>query len=417
MAESDAVCTNRENLTTSSLSWPIVIWATAVHFIVDMYTNTIPSLLPSLALLQGLTMTQTGVVLTVHSITGSFLQPFVGLCLDRWGKSWWLAGSVVYSAAMIALIGLFPNYWSLLVLYALAGLGSALMHPLGSVLSVRSAGSQPGLAISVYSTGGNLGFSLGPLLAVWLVHRFGLPGLAYAFPFSILFALTYLGMRKELPVQVSTPRRVSQELGDIRITAAWWALIVLNIISWLRAWSQYIFTAYYPYHFINHGYDVSISAPILSTFLLAGTVGTLAGGLLADWIGRRAVILGSMVLAVVSTWLCLTPPGPLVWLGIFLAGAALHAMVPVSIVIAQELVPHQAGMAAGLMLGFAYGLGGLCTPITGRIADTYGIEMALKSTYPILVLAVLLCFLLPLRTPGASSAASYAGVTRDIDNK
>ena len=83
--------------------------------------------------------------------------------LDRWGKSWWLAASVVYSAGMIALIGLFPSYWMLLVFFGLAGLGSSLLHPLGSVASTRSAGSQPGLAISVYSTGGNLAYSLGPV--------------------------------------------------------------------------------------------------------------------------------------------------------------------------------------------------------------------------------------------------------------
>ena len=80
------------------------------------------------------------------------------------------------------------------------------------------------------------------------------------------------------------------------------------------------------------------------------------------------------ILGLVAIWLSLTPPGPLAWVGIALLGAALHAMVPVSIVIAQELVPHRAGMAAGLMLGFSYGLGGLCTPITGYIADTYGVQ-------------------------------------------
>lgn len=342
-------------------------------------------------------MAQTGVVLTVQSITGSFLQPFIGLFLDRWGKTWWLPASVVHSAAMIALIGLSPGYWSLLLFYGLAGLGSSLLHPLGSVTSTRSAGSQPGLAISVYSTGGNLGFSLGPLVAAWLVHHFGFTGLAYIFPFSILFALTFLKVRSELPERVSTPERCRQELQDIRMNGSWWALVLLIVVSWLRAWAQYIFVAYYSYHFINSGYDISISAPIISVFLLAGTAGTLAGGLFADWLGRRTVITGSLVLGLVALWLSLLPPGPIAWLGIALLGVALHAMVPVSIVIAQELVPHRAGMAAGLMMGFSYGLGGLCTPITGYIADTYGIGMALRSTYPVLAASVLLCFFLPLR--------------------
>lgn len=406
MAKSVSMLAESEHRLMTSFNWRAVTWATAAHFVVDLYLNTIPPLLPYIARMQGLTMTQTGLVLTVQSITGSFLQPFVGLCLDQWGKSWWLAATTVYSAAMIALIGLFPGYTSLLVLFGLAGLGSSLLHPLGSVVSTRSAGSQPGLAVSIYSTGGNLGFSLGPLVAVWLVQRFGFPGLAYVFPFSVLFALTYLRVRQDLPAYVSTPERCRQELADTQVPGSWRALLLLNMVSWLRAWGQYIFTAYYSYHFINNGYPVTISAPILSTFLLAGTAGTLAGGLLADWIGRRGVITGSLVLGLVSTWLSLTPPGPLAWLGIALLGASLHAMVPVSIVIAQELVPHRAGMAAGLMMGFSYGLGGLCTPITGRIADTYGIEMALKSTYPVLAIAVLLCFFLPLGSSKRESISS-----------
>lgn len=382
--------------TTSSFNWRAVTWATAAHFVIDLYVNTVPPLLPYLAEMLGLTMTQTGVVLTVQSITGSFLQPFMGLFLDRWGKSWWLAASVVYSAGMIALIGLFPSYWMLLVFFGLAGLGSSLLHPLGSVASTRSAGSQPGLAISVYSTGGNLGFSLGPLVAAGMVYQFGFKGLAYLFPFSILFALGFLRVRQDLPEHVSTPKCAQQELAHTEIHDGWWAVILLVLVSWLRAWTQYIFIAYYSYHFIHRGYGVGISAPIMSVFLLAGTAGTLVGGLFADWLGRRTVITGSLILGLVAIWLSLTPPGPLAWVGIALLGAALHAMVPVSIVIAQELVPHRAGMAAGLMLGFSYGLGGLCTPITGYIADTYGVQMALNSTYPVMALSVLLCFFIPL---------------------
>ena len=86
--------------TTSSFNWRAVTWATAAHFVIDLYVNTVPPLLPYLAEMLDLTMTQSGVVLTVQSITGSFLQPFMGLFLDRWGKSWWLAASVVYSCLL-----------------------------------------------------------------------------------------------------------------------------------------------------------------------------------------------------------------------------------------------------------------------------------------------------------------------------
>ena len=164
-------------------------------------------------------------------------------------------------------------------------------------------------------------------MAAGLVYTVWVQRIDLSFPFSILFAVSFLKVRQELPERVSTPERCHQEMRDTRIDGSWWAVILLVIVSWLRAWAQYIFIAYYSYHFINSGYDVGISAPILSVFLLAGTVGTLAGGLFADWLGRRTVITGSLVLGLVALWLSLTPPGPLAW------GIALleqhHAMVPV----------------------------------------------------------------------------------------
>ncbi|MDK2856056.1 MAG: transporter, family, fosmidomycin resistance protein [Bacillota bacterium] len=190
------------------LRWPVVLWATGAHFILDLHMNIIPPLLPYIAQVQGLSLAETGLVLSAQSITASFLQPLAGLALDRWGRPWVLAASLAYTAVLVSLIGFFPAYSTLLVLFTLAGLGSSLLHPLGSVTATRAAGSQPGLAISIYSTGGNLGFALGPVVAVPLVTRLGFRALAYLLPFGLLYALSFLWLERALPhPEPAVPRK------------------------------------------------------------------------------------------------------------------------------------------------------------------------------------------------------------------
>ncbi|MDK2785197.1 MAG: transporter, family, fosmidomycin resistance protein [Bacillota bacterium] len=196
-----------------------------------------------------------------------------------------------------------------------------------------------------------------------------------------------------------------------RPTDALGRLGLLNVVTWLRAWAQYIVIAYFPYHFIRQGYPVTVTGPLMSTFLLAGTVGTFFAGFLADHLGRRSVVVGSLLVSLAAAWLSLSARGPLAWAGIAVLGAALHALMPVSIVIAQELAPRHAGLAAGMMMGLAFGLGGLCTPLTGLLADTYGLSTALTSFYPIVGLALLLFLLLPVPA-GASAEAGLEAGTR-----
>ena len=152
-------------------------------------------------------------------------------------------------------------------------------------------------------------------VSVWLQR------LAYLFPFSILFARLSTSASGSTE-HVSTPKCAQQELAHTEIHDGWWAVILLVLVSWLRAWTQYIFIAYYSYHFIHRGYGVGISAPIMSVFLLAGTAGTLVGGLFADWLGRRTVITGSLILGLVAIWFSLTPR--VHWLGLGLPCSEPH---------------------------------------------------------------------------------------------
>jgi len=54
--------------------------------------------------------------------------------------------------------------------------------------------------------------------------------------------------------------------------------------------------------------------------------------------------------------------------------------IPVNVVMAQELVPAQAGTVSSLMMGFAWGMAGLVfIPLVGRASDVFSMHAVLMA--------------------------------------
>ena len=115
----------------------------------------------------------------------------------------------------------------------------------------------------------------------------------------------------------------------------------------------------------------------LVVFLVGGAVGTLVGGRLADRIGRRPVVIGSLTLASPLVVLFLAAPAALATPLLFVIGAAVISSFAVTVVMGQEYLPGRIGVASGVTLGLAIGLGGIGAPLLGLLADAQGLEVAL----------------------------------------
>jgi FSR family fosmidomycin resistance protein-like MFS transporter len=113
-------------------------------------------------------------------------------------------------------------------------------------------------------------------------------------------------------------------------------------------------------------------------FMGCGAMGGLIGGYLADRVERKSVILISFFLAILTLSAFLWLKGPLSFFILALLGFLLFVSEPSCIVLAQEMVPHQARTASGLIMGMAWGLGGIGVLGTGVLADVFGIEWALR---------------------------------------
>ena len=163
--------------------------------------------------------------------------------------------------------------------------------------------------------------------------------------------------------------------------------------------------AFLPLLFQGRGYPASVWAGLLTVFLMSGTVGGLLGGYLSDRIGRRLVIVWSLIIAVPLLLLMIRAEGISLWIVTGMAGAAILTSFSVLTVKAQEMLPGNIGMASGLILGFGIGVGGLGAWPAGILAERLGIFETLNLLASLPVLAALVAWTLPTDVRGRSERA------------
>ncbi|PQO98493.1 MFS transporter [Pseudomonas frederiksbergensis] len=384
----------------SSPSSPLVmriIGAVALaHLINDLIQAVLPSIYPMLKANYGLTFTQVGLITLTFQLTASLLQPWVGYHTDRHPKPWLLpAGTVctLIGILMMSVVGSFPM---ILLAAGLIGIGSSTFHPEASRVARLASGGRFGLAQSTFQVGGNAGSAFGPLLAAAIIIPYGQGNVAW-FGLFALFALfvlyrisrwyaNHLNLFKLKQGQAAT-----HGLSKGRVISA---LVVLGLLVFSKYFYMASLTSYFTFYLIEK-FDMSVASSQLHLFLFLGAVaaGTFFGGPIGDRIGRKAVIWFSIL--GVAPFTLLLPHVDLFWTSVLsvVIGFILASAFSAIVVYAQELVPGNVGMIAGVFFGLMFGFGGIGAALLGHLADIHGIEYVyfLCSFLPLLgVLAIFL---------------------------
>jgi FSR family fosmidomycin resistance protein-like MFS transporter len=345
-----------------------------------------------------------GVLTAVFSVTSTLVQPVFGFVADRYGQKWIAALGVAWVAVGMCVLGSARDFGAMLVIVGLAGLGSAMFHPQASAMVPRVSGPRKSLGMSVFMAGGNIGYSIMTLLAIIIWAMFGLSALVWLVPPGIAVALLLYAYAPRMNVDRKSTldlRALSASFRTVRRPLA----TLLGVVS-LRAWvCMGMITFIGTYFKIGDrfagwtllGYDIGGIgyAVTLFLFILANALGGIAGGWAADRFGTRAVIAPTLIAAAPFLYLAFVAPDALVWPLIVVGGALMYASVSPTTLQAQELLPRSQGMAGGLVLGFANGIGGLLVFVTGMISDRFGLFVGIGSLVGIIVLSGLLATLLP----------------------
>jgi FSR family fosmidomycin resistance protein-like MFS transporter len=352
---------------------PTVLLLAGTHFIVDGFSNIYAPLLPLLIPQLHLSLAAAGTLQMCFMIASAVAQLGFGHIADRWRPRTLVIVGPLVAVSILSLVGLASNAWMLGGILVVGGLGAAAFHPPAAALVYRRSGDRKGFAMSFHITGGSLGFALGPLIFAPFAERYGLIWT----PFLMLPALTVLALA--LPRVPPIDR-----LGDRGDLSGFRALLpyrkpltLLYMIVVTRTLAALSFATFMPVMLTRRGMSLTEAGVAIGAYFFASSVGGFLGGPLADRWGPRNVIIWSLVLAVPFLALAPAQTGWTFVALVSVGGFLLHSTLPVNVTFGQMIAPVSAATVSSLMMGFAWGTGGLSVPLVGMLADRIGIEDAL----------------------------------------
>lgn len=362
--------------------------------VTDIYQGALPATLPFLKEKLGLSYAMTGTILMMSNFASSILQPLFGFYSDKKEKAVLLPLGVICAGVGFSLLSLPSHFATVLVLTAISGLGIAAYHPEGYKTAHFFTGERSVTGMSIFSVGGNLGFSLGPVISLYVIRYLGLSSLPLMAIICIVFTAVILFYRKTIAIpEHYRVRKQNLAASAPKGAAASLAMLIAIVIT--RTWTQMGLLTYIPFYYISYMKgDPLYAGKLVFVYLASGAAGTLIGAPFADRWGHRSFIRLSLFLAALVLPLMFFVKGPWLFAVLGLQGFLLISTFSVTIVMAQRLLPNRLGIASGLMVGFAIGTGGIGVTLLGLVADNFGVPAALESIIALPLIAFILSLLL-----------------------
>jgi FSR family fosmidomycin resistance protein-like MFS transporter len=376
---------------TDQISNTKYLWlATMGHFITDFYNGFLAPLLPIIVAKLKLSLTLTGLLLSIFSISNSLIQPISGFFDDRLKRNYFVVFGPIITATFMGLLGWVNQYWTLILILVMSGFGTAMFHPPGAAQVGRLKNSRKGFSMSIFNTAGALGVTLGTLIIIPYTNTFGLKATIFTILPAILFSFY---SHKDF----FSEKRVSHHSGHKAniinaIKPHKWLLINLYLIVVIRAMTVLAFSGFIPLYLTSKGQSTFFGGVALAVFQFFTTAGILVGGHFYDRVGTRKTLIISFVFVVPFALGFINLPST--WGLPFLAimGFFLSSSTPVNIILGQETVPTQASLMSSIMMGLGWGVAGLFMTPIGAIADVIGLYWTLTLISSISLVGLMLVY-------------------------
>ncbi|HEY6101626.1 MAG TPA: MFS transporter [bacterium] len=383
---------------------PRTLWAsTSAHFLNDFYVAFLAPLLPLVVQKFNLSLALAGFLATVLTTSAAMSQPLFGAVADRMRRRIFVVVGPALTIAAMGLVGLAPTYPVLLMLLLLAGTGTASFHPQGASSAGQASGARLGRGLSLFVAGGELGYAIGPLVIALIVQSRGLAATwMVAIPGLVACVLLWRFVPSRRAV---TPMPAAGGLrADLRDAFA--PLVVLWLIVVLRSIIISSYQTFIPLLLQQRGGSIVAGGWAVFLFGGIGALGGISGGTLSDRYGRRRMLALSLILGVPMLYAFIRTSGPLAYVFLAAGGISVYLSAAVTIVMAQELLPHRASVASSIVMGLAWGTAGISLTAVGAAADMVGLEGALTWTLTLAVVALVAIARLPARTEPQQATAT-----------
>lgn len=363
------------------------------HMVNDISQGAIPALLPFLVIEHGLSyLAVSGVVLSA-TVISSLIQPFLGFYSDRRSAPWLMPAGMLTGGLGIAMTGIASTYWMIIASVLISGVGVAAFHPEGSRYANYVSG-QRAVGMSFFTVGGTLGFTLGPVLLTPLVINFGLSGTLFmVLPAAIMLIPLFLELPRLTKFRTSGSKELANSCSE---KSMWGAFSKLTGVIVLRTALYFGLMSFVPLYYLRiRCVSVVEANSALTVMLLSGAFGSLLGGFMADRLGLKRVLVGSLLVTIPLLLAFISSTGLLSLFMLGLTGTTTIGSASIAVLMGQSYLKSHIGIASGITIGSAIGMGGLGVPILGAIADSYGLVTTMYSMVALPILASALALTLP----------------------
>lgn len=367
------------------------------HFSVDFYQGVIPALIPFFIVQHDFTYAAAAGFIFAMNVTSSIIQPLFGQFADSLSAPWLMPLGIAMAGGGLALTGFSSNYWLILALTAVSGIGIAAFHPEGARAVNQVTGKRKARGMSVFSIGGNAGFAVGPIVTTACVAAVGLRGTLLLFIPAGIMAFIFMTQlfRFTRPAE-NTPKGGSSVQVE-KPADAWGPFGILSAVLVFRSILFYGLNTFLPLYWIHVLLQSEVvGGSALTIFLMSGLVGTLTGGFAADRYGRKRVVATSFILLTPLLFLFLVVQDvTMATLMLVPVGILTFAPTSVMVVMGQSYLPNRVGMASGVTLGLAVSVGGIVAPALGWVADHSNLHVTLLVLAFFPMLSAILSLTLP----------------------
>lgn len=351
------------------------IWLNIAHFINDIYTGMLNPIMPFIAAKLAISMALATIILSISHICSSLLQPIFGFFADNILKRVFIFWGLLMTSVFISFAPSANHIFPLLVCVILGSLGSSLFHPQALGFSVRFAGEDVTRNMGIFIGLGTLGYSFGPIISAYVTQYLGLDSVRYLSVLGVCWVLLMFNFVPKIYSETAgkSGSNFIKTFKDILTNRK---LNILNIIAMLKTLVTTSTSILLPFLWKSIGYKPFHIGAALFAFSFAAGIGSFISRSVENKVGAQKVFYFSMVstLPLMIAFAFLYQHYPILSFAVYvLMGFCTGMAMPITMVMAQSVLPQYKSIIGGFINGFSWGVVALVMSVVGFVAQAKGI--------------------------------------------
>jgi MFS transporter, FSR family, fosmidomycin resistance protein len=365
---------------------------TIAHTIVDFLSFVI---VPILTVLEGrlnLTNEQGAILLALGSVSSGLIQPAVALLSDKHDTR--VVGTIglLVAALAIGMVGYADAFWQLALIQIVGSAGAGAFHPVAAAAMGTLSGARRSLGVSVFFAAGMIGGIGGNWTTPWWTKTFGVESVLWFAGPGVVAAIALGWAIHSIRHNHAHARQAHADLPAHEQKSRWrsiWILCFGNIIRFtanmclvqlLIRWSEQAALKRAGAETLDaasRAAAASINGPLQAAMQIGmGVSGLIIGAFLARRHEKAALVLAPLFGGVAIAMFPLAGGMGSAFALAIAAGVGYASIIPLTISLAQRLLPHRTSLASALMMGGAWSIAAVGPPIAQELLDRFGLSVS-----------------------------------------